>query len=125
MHMNKFFIISIISCAFLSLYGNFKDVSNYPFVYSGVIEQIGDFHKQYPQEKVVGYYSDNKNTAHIMYRIQNTIMPVFVADSADYDLIFCYSESDACQKVIKNGKAELVKAYFSNLLLIRKKGVIE
>ena len=118
--MNKFFITAVIFFSFLGLIWHFYDVYNYPMLRKATIDVLNNFPKEFPDIKSVGFTSDNDEVAHIIYRIQNTIMPVFVEYGSEKGTFFCYSQDGYCGNLIQSNKAELLKFYSNELFLFRE-----
>lgn len=121
--MNKFFILAVIIFSFISLIWHFFDIKNYPNIPKGTIDEIANFPKEFPNIKSVGFSSDNDEIAHILYRVQNTIIPVFVEYSKEKGIFFCYSTNNYCAELIQSKKAELLKVYTKELILLKESGI--
>ena len=123
--MNKYFCSFIVLISIFQILSCFKDFIIYSAIPSGEIDSLKSFTSEFPNIKQIGFYSDIEFPPEVMYRIQNTIIPVIVDDSINYNEIFCYSENFICQKNIMSGNAILLKQYGKNLFLLQKpKGVL-
>lgn len=120
--MNKVFIfIIILVCSLNIFYFNLKDVLFFPPSEPAIYGFLSNFTKEFPQLKEIGYYSNIKeNRGYVLFRIQNSIAPVLINDSVNYDYLFCYSPDFTCRKIILNGSAALVKAYSDQLFLLKR-----
>lgn len=118
--MNKFFILAVIIFSFINLIRHFFDVYNYPFIPKGTIDELKNFSKEFPDVKSVGFSSDSDEVAHILYRVQNTVMPVFVEYANEKGTFFCYSLNDYCAQLIESKKAEPLKIYSKELFLLKE-----
>ena len=116
--MNKFFFISIILISIIYMINvSLTDVLKFrPYIESGY-PFLQNFGEKYPQVKNVGFVSDYVYPYDIIFKIQNTIMPVFVWNSDKYEYIFCFSEQNFCNSYIINNI--LVEKYSDNLYLFK------
>lgn len=118
--MNKFFLVSIVFISVLNiLFFNFKDLLLYNNPQNtSEFSCLKDFHKDFPQIKEVGFFTDSDYYEYIWYKIQNSTIPVLINPDDNSKYFFCYSENNICNILILNKQTKPIKIYSKNLFFL-------
>ena len=118
--MNKYFAYLIFVISFITVIFYIRDFLRFPNNPTGEMSLLKNFTTEFPDIKNPGFYTDEEDAANVLFRIQNTVMPVFVSNESNYNYVFCYSRNFACQEFLLNGNAILLRKYSQYLFLFQK-----
>jgi len=85
---------------------------------------LRSFKHNYPYSKIkiIGFYTDVKDVQriHVLYELQDSIMPIFIEDNINHDYVLCFSDSNACENFAKNENMKIEGVYNKIILCKRK-----
>ena len=122
--MNKIFLIFSVIITLISVAAGIFILFNSEVGFSPKFPELKTFPQTYSDVKEIGFVTDNKTSEYYFYKVQNSVIPVFVINNAKLNHIICFEEknNNFCNEFSKKNKYQIINKYSNNLYLLKSEG---